>query len=172
MARPIPILSRRALERSSQDDPFVVFVTITHPTMTDVINLVIDGADYVWDDVTYAKSYFELELLTDIESPPEAKFSFPNVNRSAITKLRKVVSPCRVEFKIVSGSYFNMNVEPRVVKDGLTVETLYEAHALFLTEIKADQIMVEGRLRSWDYRQEQWPDKRVTKSLLPGVYAR
>lgn len=177
--RVIPVVSRRLLEQSSSSEPILVFVIITHPDISQPIRLVIDGDDYVINGDTFHKSYFELDLLTDGESPPQARFRFPNVDREAISRLRRVSSPCRVEFAILASSYFDLTASPRVVGDGLTVtweraptgSLMYRASSLWLTEVTADDVQVEGTLRSWDYRQESWPDKRVTQALLPGVYA-
>ena len=178
--RAIPVISRRLLEQSSSGVPILVFVTVSHPTLETPIRLVVDGADYVVNGDTFHQSFFELDLLTDTEQPPQARFRFPNVDRTAITLLRRVSGPCRVEFALLPASWFDLTVEPRTVKTGLTVtwsrapagSLIYKAASLFLTEITADQSQVEGTLRSWDYRQESWPDKRTTQALTPGVFAR
>lgn len=179
--RVIPIIAQRAAERSSSGNPVLIFVTVSHPTIETPIRLVVDGADYEVNGVTFHRSFFELDLLTDTESPPRARFRFPNVDREAITRLRMVSGPCRVEFALLPASYFDLTADPRVVKSGLTVtwarakdggSLIYKASALFLTEVTANQAQVEGTLRSWDYRQEQWPGKRSNQALLPGVYAR
>ena len=118
------------------------------------------------------QSAFDLVLLSDTDEPPRARFGFPNVDRASVNRLREVVDPPRVKFEIVPSNYFDLNVEPRVAKAGVTPTAIYTAKSLFLTDIKTDSVRVEGTLRSWDYRQEQWPDKRVTKPLLPAIYER
>jgi hypothetical protein len=179
MARTIPVLSRRILEQSSASDPILVFVSVTHPTMPNAIQLVVDGVDYLINGSTWHQSFFELDLLTDTEKPPQANFRFPNVDRAAITMLQNVSGPCRVEFALLPASYFDLTADPRTVKPGLTViwdrapagSLIYRAQSLFLTTITADQIQVQGTLRSWDFTTESWPDKRATQVLLPGVFA-
>ncbi len=170
--RSIPLIDRRAIEQSNSPDAELIFVTITHPEMAETVRLVVDGHDYLIDGKTWNKSAFELDLLTDGDRPPTAPFRFPNVDRTAIAKLRRVNGPCRVAFDVYSSAYFDLTADPRTVKVGLTLEPIYSAKALFLTEVTADDVMVEGTLRSWDYRQESWPDMRATKRLLPGAYAR
>lgn len=170
--RSIPIIDRRSMEQPSSGDAELVFVTITHSEMADVVRLVVDGYDYLIAGNIWHKSAFELDLLTDNDKPPSAQFRFPNVDRAAIAKLRSVTGPCRVAFEVYSSVYFDLSADPRTVKPGLTLEPIYSASALFLTEVTADDVAVEGTLRSWDYRQESWPDMRATKRLVPGAYAR
>lgn len=172
MARTVPVIAQRAHEKSSSPDADLVFVTITHPEMADTIRLVIDGADYVMDGATWSRSYFELDLVTDTEEPPRAQFSFPNVDRAAMNMLSRVNGPARVEFRIVSSAYFDLTVEPRTVKPGYTVENTYQAQCLDLRDVTADDATVSGTLASRDLRQEVYPNKRVTKALLPGAYMR
>jgi len=169
--RVVPIVTRESLERSSSGDAMLIFVAVTHPDLPDVIRLVTDGADYM-RAALWHKSWFELDLLADDERPPVARFRFPNVDRAAITMLARVSNPARVSFEVISSAWFDITAEPRTVKPGLTVEPAYEARHLYLTDISADQVQVEGTLRSWDYRQEAWPGLRATESLLPGVYVR
>lgn len=170
--RTIPVLNRKVLEQSSAGEAFLAFVTITHPQVSYTIRLVLDGADYEIGGNTWHKSFFELELITDTEQPPSAKFRFPNVDRAAITMLQAVANPPRVAFDLISTAYFDLTAEPRTVKPDTTVEYLYRARGLFLTDITADSVQVEGTLRGHDYRQESWPDKRVTQTLLPGAFVR
>lgn len=172
MSRVIPILSQKLMEASSSGDAILAFVTITHPNTPDIVRLVVDAADFMIAGQTFYASYFELNLLTDTEAPPSAEFSFPNVDRRAITLMRLVNSPPRVQFDLYSSEYFNLENDPRDVKDGLTLEPVYSAKSLYLTRMKATPSTVSGTLRSWDYRQETWPDKRVSQALLPGAYVR
>jgi hypothetical protein len=170
--RTIPVLNRKVLEQSSAGEAFLAFVTVSHPQMIEAIRLVLDGADYVIGSDTFHKSFFEIDLVSDDESPPKATFRFSNVDRVAITMLRSVASPPRVALDLISTAYFDLTVDPRTVKPATTVEYLYRARGLFLTGITADSIAVEGTLRGWDFRQESWPDKRVTQTLLPGAFVR
>lgn len=179
MARTLEVLSRRLLELSSSSEQILVFASVTHPMVPTPIQLVLDGVDYVINGSTWHQSYFELTLLTDTEKPPQATFKFPNVDRAAITMLQNVSGPPRVEFALLASSYFDLTADPRTVKPGLTItwnrapagNLTYLAQKLFLTNVTADQIQVQGTLRGWDYRQEAWPDMRATQVLLPGVFA-
>jgi hypothetical protein len=172
MTRTIPTVLQRSLEQSSSGDPILIFVEVTHPSLVQTIRLVRDGVDYVMDGETWARSWFEIDWLTDEESPPQAKFRFPNVDRAAITMLEKVDTPVRVALHVVSASYFDLGTDPRVARNGVTVEKAMTASGLFFTEVTADQVQVEGTLRSYDYRQEPWPVTRAIQSLTPALYMR
>jgi hypothetical protein len=172
MARSIPIASRRKLEDASSDEPVLLFATIRHRSLIDPIPLVLDNADYVLDGDTFHKSWFELELLSDDDKPPVAKFTFPNVDRQPINLLANVVGPATVDFRLIAASCFDLTADPRTVLPDVTVEPLYSASSLFLTDIQVDQVQVSGALRGYDYRQESWPSLRATQDRLPGVFMR
>ncbi|OJU12759.1 MAG: hypothetical protein BGN85_08840 [Alphaproteobacteria bacterium 64-11] len=172
MARTIPVVTRKSLEEASSGDPVLLFATISHRDLVEDITLVLDGADYVLDGITYSKSWFELDLISDDDQPPTAQFTFPNVDRVAFGMLSGVTYPARVSFKLIAASNFDLTVDPRTVLSAVTVETIYSADLLFLTDITIDAMQVQGTLRGFDYRQEVWPSRRATQDLLPGVFMR
>lgn len=170
MQRTIPLITQRTLETETSADATIMFVTISHPEVDGVIRLVADGEDYVFGGETYHKGGFELSLLTDDDTPPTARFTFPNVKREAMTRLEKVTSPAQVTFEAVSSAYFDINKVPRTAKSGVTPIAFYSARHLMLTEVNVTVSEVTGTLRSRDYRQEIWPGRRATPELTPGVW--
>ena len=170
--RVVPVLSRKLLQASSSEGAVLVFVTITHPLTLDVIRLVMSPVDHVLDGITFNKSWFNLNMLTDSERPPQAQFSFPNVDRQAMNLMRTIVGPPRVAFELYTSNFWEKTGDPRDEIDPLETAPLYTARSLYLTAVKITPAQVTGTLRSWDYSQERWPNKAVTKSLLPGVYVR
>lgn len=171
MARVVPVISRAEAERSSSGAAHLIFVEVSHPLMTEAVRLVVDGVDYLLNGGLWHRSSFELDLLTDEESPPRARFRFPNVDRRAIHMLEKVAEPAHVEFRVVTSSYFDLTADPRTVRPGMVAVPMYTARHLLLTDITADAVMVSGTLRSWDYRREMWPNRLAVRSLLPGAFA-
>jgi hypothetical protein len=177
-----PLANRKILE-ASDGDALLAFVTVTHPRTLDVIRLVLDGYKYTIPDVgVFEASWFEINLLDDTEKPPRLQFKFPNVNRQAISLLRDVYTPPRVELCLTTAEYFVQDpADPkgRVPVAGFVWSNqppdgslMYRARSLFLTDTSASGQAVEGTCRSWDYRQEEWPSLRAKQSLLPGTYAR
>lgn len=168
MARPIPIVTRRALEQPSSAEALLTFVTISHETLDAPIRLVLDAEPYVAAGARHEASWFELTLLSDGEGPPTARFSFPAIDRQALARLESVVEPARVAFKIIAASAFDLSASPRIEKT--TAVPIYTAESLFLTDVTLDAERCEGTVRSWDYRQEAWPNKRATQALAPGAW--
>lgn len=169
--RTLPEQVRQGYEASASGDADLIFVTITHPNLDSTIRLVTDGEDYVIDGLTYYKGGFDLEILSDDDGPPVSKFGFPNVDRKATMMLHKVNGPATVSFEVYSSSWFDLTASPRTVKPGVTIAATYSASNLFLTDITITPSSVNGTLRSWDYRQESWPNMMATQTLLPGVWA-
>lgn len=170
--RVLPERVRQSLESSASGDADIMFVTITHPELDGSIRLARDGADYLVDGETFHQSWFEIDILSDTDGPPKSRFRFPNVDRTAITMLREVVGPAIVAFDLYSSAWFDLSANPRTVKPGETLVATYSASNLFLTDITITPAEVSGTLRSWDYRQESWPDMLVSQEVFPGVWVR
>ncbi|PHP68177.1 hypothetical protein CSC94_05870 [Zhengella mangrovi] len=171
MTRSVPASTRLELEREASGEALLLFVDITHPELgNETIRLVSDGVDYELDGNLYTRGGFDLQLLTDSDQPPSAKFTFSNVDRSATNMLADVDGPAEVRMRAISTEYFNTREDPRVVLDGVTVVAAYDAQRLYLTDITMDDVACAGTLRGYDYRQESWPSKIATEALCPGLF--
>lgn len=166
--RSVPLVTARALEAQTSDDPLIVFVAVAHETLDAPIRLVLDQVDYLRSGALYHASAFELALLSDDDSPPMTRFTFPAVDRQALTRLAGVTEPATVSFEVLAASAFDPSTDPREEKPGASA--IYSATHLFLTDITVDAMSCEGTLRSWDYRQEAWPNLRATKAMAPGAW--
>lgn len=169
--RAVPIITRRELERSAQEEALVFLVAISHPDLPGVIRLVTDAVDYGFEGATWSKSAFDLTLLTeDDEAAPKAVFSFPNVNRRATAMLMKLPGRLRVDFRVMSTGWFDRASAPRRVKPGVTPAAAYEARHCTLSNVTVTAAAVTGELRAFDMRNEAWPARRVTLAQFPGVF--
>lgn len=166
--RAIPLVTARALEGQSSGDPLILFVTVAHEKLDAPIRLVLDESDYLRGGALYHRSAFELALLTDEDSPPVTRFTFPAIDRQALTRLAGVTEPATVSFEVLAASAFDLSKEPREERPGATA--IYSASNLFLTDVSVDAMACEGTLRSWDYRQEAWPNVRATMAIAPGAW--
>lgn len=170
MERTIDIITRRALEREVSADATIILVTISHAALDETIRLAGDGADWEFGGQTYHKGGFELTLVTDNDSPPTARFTFPNVKRPLMSRLETMTDAAEVTFEAVSSAYYDIMKEPRIAKSGMTPVAFYTARHLYLTDIEITADTVTGTLHSRDYRQEIWPGRRATPELTPGVW--
>lgn len=169
MARIIPLVTARALERASSDDALILLATIAHPFIDGPIRLANDLADWAVDGVVWRSSAFSLDLLGDGDAPPTARFAFPAVDRAALTRLAGVEEPARVDFQVWSAAAFDLSAEPRTATPGAT--PVYAARRLALADVTVDAATCSGTLRSWDYRQEAWPNLRATQARAPGAWS-
>lgn len=160
------------LEASNAAGLLLIFVTITHPETPEVIRLVLDGEDFELDGELYHKSWFEMTLLPDTDQPPSASVKFPNVDRQKTNLIRNVVGAPRVAFDLYSSRFFDLTAKPRVVKPAAVPVAMYSAKSLYLTNVRVTMNDFSATLRSWDYRQEQWPEMRATHDRLPALYLR
>lgn len=159
---------RREIEREATAELALIFLEVTHPALAEVIRVVNDPKDFVYRGVTYSKGYFELQLLTDNERPPEGRLSVQNVDQRIGNTLRTLVDPARLRIDVVAGSQFNLGVDPRT--EITPVYTEYVADYLYLIDVECDAMMLNGRIVSWDYTQELWPGVRATQDRLPGLF--
>ncbi|MFZ1682103.1 MAG: DUF1833 family protein [Rhizobiaceae bacterium] len=166
--RTIPLVTLEQLQAASTDEALIVFVTVSHEAIEAPIRLVLDHADYLRDGALYRAAPFRLDLVNDDERPPRARFSFPAVNREALTRLAAVSAPARVDCEILAAASFDLGVNPRQEKPGAI--PIYAARHLFLTDVSLDAAQCSGALRGWDYRQELWPNVLATQALTPGLW--
>jgi hypothetical protein len=181
MPRYTPILNRKMAQASSSGEVLLAFITITHPRSVEIIRLVLAGYDYLVEGNLFNKAWMEIGLLEDTYRPSTFQFQFPNVDRRQINLLRSVVSPPRLTLELTTTAYFDLSKKPREPRSDVTFVwsnqppdgvLSYRARGLFITDTSASSSTVQGTVRSWDYRQEEWPSLRAKESLLPGTYAR
>ncbi|WP_337183859.1 DUF1833 family protein [Shinella sp.] len=167
--RDIPQSARRELERQESAEIFLIFLTIRHRSLPEPVRVVSDPADYMLDGNRYQGFEFEISLLSDTEEAPTARLTVQNVDRRIGEAVRDAVSPPRLDIEVIAGSQFDMTVTPRVPLDG-SVERVYAARHLYLTDVDGDVLQLTGTIRLWDYTQETWPALRATQNRFPGLY--
>lgn len=86
------------------DDPFLMFVTISHPEFP-TIYLVNNTVDQVSRGQVYTAFPMEVTLPTDDgETNREVKISFDNVSLELLDELRSVITPMDVKIEMVLAS--------------------------------------------------------------------
>lgn len=150
------------------NDVDLVFLTISHETLSDPIRVVRDNKQYLRNGVTWLAFWFEIELLTDEDEPPSATLTVQNVDLRIGQALEDLRSPARVQFELFNSEDFNLTVDPRVPIGSPTPE--YNAPHLFLANCRLDAMNVSGQLQGWNYTQRAWPGIRANQNRLPGLF--
>lgn len=160
---------RNDLEASANADIPVLFATITNPLLSEPIRVVNDVVDYEWQGERFIGFPFEIELVTDGDRPPSAKFRLHNINGIIGRTVQRLKTTSRIRLDIVAASDFAAPVSNLRVEIGTpTVE--YTANMLRLRNVSGDAMAVEGELWSYDLSREPYPAIRTTKDRLPGLY--
>lgn len=166
--RDIPSTVREQIERQETSEFVLIFLTISHPMLTEPIRVVSDPENFIYGGKEYVGFNFDITLLNDDDRPPRARLSVQNVDRIIGQTVLNAVNPARVDIKVISGDQFDLSVSPRqpIGEPAL----MYHAQQLYLTEVDGNPAVISGTLRSWDYTQEVWPGIRSTETRTPGLY--
>jgi len=167
-SRNVGVSLQRELQRQSSQEAVLAFVTISHEDITDPIRVVTDTKDFVYDGYTWTGFWFDIQILSDNERPPETRIRVANVDRKVGSALKAIVSPARFKIELLPLSDFDTTVEPRTLISSANVA--YTADHLYLIDIESDDLEVTGRIVSWNYVQELWPGVRATQARCPGLY--
>lgn len=158
---------RRFAEASFSDEVDLVFLTLSHPDITD-INVVWDTVNFIYNSITWIGFPFDITIMTDDEQPPKATLTIQNVDSQIGETIRTLFTPPRLKIEILSSTDFNLTVNPRTPIG--TPTAVYTADRLFLTNVRVDPIAVQGDIEGWNYLQRVWPGKRARQDLLPGLF--
>jgi hypothetical protein len=166
--RTIPAGARREADREESADNLVVFLTVTHKTLTDPIRVVSDPVDHTLGGAVFTGFQFDISILTDTEDAPFAQLRIQNADRRIGEALRSLDTPPKIRLEVISGSEFDQTVDPRA-EIGTAART-YVADELLLTAVDADALFVTGRLQARDYARELWPGRMATQEFFPGLF--
>lgn len=170
MPRSITSTFRRESEAEFSDEVDLCFLTITHGTLLDPIRVVWDNKDFIYGGHTFIGFPFEIELLTDDESPPTARLSIQNVDQIIGETIRSLNSPPQIKIELLSSSDFDITVNPRVANTSPEPNVVYMADKMFLINVTVDVFQVSGEIQGWNYLQRVWPGKRARQEYLPGLF--
>lgn len=170
MPRNVTASFRQAAESSFNDEVDLVFLTITHPTLSEPILLNWDTKDFVYGGATFTGFPFDIELLSDDEGPPTARLQIQNIDPRIGDTIRMLTTPPQLKIELLSSADFNLTVDPRVELGSPTPTVVYSADRLFLVNVAVDVISISGQIVGWDYVQRVWPGKRATQAYFPGLF--
>lgn len=166
--RSLPTTFRAAIEDPNNDDPPLVFLTLSHDDLVEPLRFVWDVVDYILNGRVYIGFPFEITLLSDQEEAPRGQLVVQNIDRKVGAVVQSLSNPVGVAIEIYSASDFDLTVRPRVAIG--TPQRAYRADNLYLRNVSGDAMTVSGELTSWDYISQPWPSRYAVESLLPGLF--
>ena len=166
--RSLPTTFRAALEDPHNDDPPLVFLTLSHADLTDPIRCVWDTVDYVLSSNTYIGFPFEISLPSDGDGEPQGRLTIQNVDRRIGEAVLALSGPPLVTIEIYAASDWDLTVVPRVPLG--TPALAYRAGNLYFRQISVDASTASGALTSWNFASQPWPGKVAMAGILPGLF--
>lgn len=167
MTRNVTPTYRLSSESSFADEVNLIFLTITHSLITPIY-VVNDTTDFSLGVNTYIGFPFDIEILSDDESPPTARLTIQNVDPRIGDSIRSLMTPPTLTISLYSSDDWNLNLTPRIPIGTPTV--IYSAGPLFLINVSVDVLAITGQIVGWDYQQRVWPAERATQANFPGLF--
>ena len=167
-SRTVDVSLQRELEKQESAEALLVFLTISHKSLEDDIRVVADTKTYTRSAGLFQAFWFDIQLLTDNDSPPTTRLEVQNVDLEIGNIVRKIETPPKVKIELLPLSDFDLTATPRTVLS--TEHVIYSAEELFMTNISVDDLVVSADIISWAYTQEEWPGIRATQFRCPGLF--
>ena len=157
------------IEKQVSEEAFLTFLTIYHEDLHEPIRVVSDPENFILDGNEYVGFKFDINLLSDNDSPPKAKLSIANIDEQIGRAVLRSTSPVNLSMEVIPLSEFDMNTYPRTALN-VDVIRAYRAPHLRLIDVTGDVMQVSGTIKSWDYSQEPWPALKATENRFPGLF--
>jgi hypothetical protein len=170
MPRAISQSFRTAAFAENSGDVPLLFAELTHPDWATPFRFVSDTSDYIWQGRTYLGAMFDVEIVSDTDQPPTARFVFPNIDTEVGRVIESTVSPPMIRLDIISSAFFNLTVNPRLPLGGVQPAAEYSASNMWISDISVDAIQVAGRISSLDITREGAHKFRCTKERTPALF--
>ena len=172
MPRNITVSIRKELEAQFSPEADLLFLTLTHTLLSEPVRVVNDTKDFVYDGNTFTGFPFDIQILSDDESPPKAQIAIQNIDSRIGETIRGLRTPVRMKLELLSSVDFDLSVDPRVELGGGSpgATVLYSFDKAFLVNCKVDFLTVTGDIMGWDYQQRVWPGRRATQDRFPGLF--
>ena len=170
MARNISDNMRNELLQEGGNVFPLYFVTLTHPTMPTPVHIVNDMPElsYILDGVTYTALPFQVQPMSDTDTPATAPLAIQNVDRVIGAWLLGFDTPLQASIKVILSDQFDLTQNPRLPIGTPFVE--YTLPYAELTNVTLDAVSISGDLNIWDFRQERYPQFFSSQSKTPGLF--
>ena len=167
-ARTVPYGVIRESIREESAEAYLIFLTMTHDSLSDAVRVVSNPVDCVLDGFTFTGFRFNITLVSDNEQPPFAQLQIQNVSRLMNEVILNIKTPPKFRVEVIAASEFNLTVDPHT--EIATAGRTHLAEELTIGNVDADALSITGRLQTWDYTSEIWPGIMATQDAFPGLF--
>ena len=134
-----------------------VLLDINHPDLTDTLRFVNSQTDVVSNGHTYSSFPFEIVIPdADGDVPQKASLRIDNISREVYAAIWALDPSPSVVISIA------MSSQPDVIE--------YQTGRLYLNQVQADEMVLEGELIPLQYSRETWPGAVVNPARFPGLW--
>lgn len=134
----------------------LLLLTISHPMRGAPVRLARNAAAVTSRGETYAAAWFEADVVTDMDGPPRAELTIPNVDRAIGFWADGLDGPPEVTLEVVASDHLD--------------EPVYRAARLQLRNVEILPMTVKGQLTSRDYSSEPCGTIHVNPGRFPGLF--
>jgi hypothetical protein len=153
-------LSATAIHEAFTEHSHVAWYTlldIAHPDLTDTLRFVNSQTDVVSNGNTYHSFPFEIVLPdADGDVPQKASLRIDNISREVYAAIWALDPSPSVIISVALSS------QPDVIE--------YQTGRLYLNQVRADEMVLEGELIPLQYSRETWPGAVVNPARFPGLW--
>lgn len=134
-----------------------ILLDIEHPDLTATLRFVNAYSNVVSNGNTYISFPFEIVLPdSDGENPQRAVLRIDNISREVYAAIWALDPSPSIRISVVLSS------QPNVVE--------YQSGKLYINQVTADEIALEGELVPKQYSTESWPGAVVNPERFPGLW--
>lgn len=134
-----------------------ILLDITHPDLSGPMRFVNSQSDVVSNGNTYHSFPFEIVLPdADGDVPQKAMLRIDNVSREVYAAVWALDPSPTVVISVA------LSNQPDVIE--------YQTGRLFLNQVTADEMVLEGELVPLQYSRETWPGAVVNPDRFPGLW--
>ena len=134
-----------------------VLLDIEHDELTGPLRFVNSRSDVISNGNTYHSFPFEIVLPdADGDTPQKASLRIDNISREVYAAIWALDPSPSVVISIILSSH------PDVIE--------YQTGRLFLNQVSADEMVLEGELTPMQYSRETWPGAVVNPARFPGLW--
>lgn len=150
-----PLLAQ--LYASNSNDPFLVLLTLTHPSFVSTVYLVNNNEDIISNGNTFVAFPMDITIPADDgRTEKNAQIVFDNVSLELIDEIRSVTSPIEVQLQMVLAS------------DPDTVEI--ELSELKMGNVSYNASTITADLYLDDFLNTDLSNEKYTPTIYPGLF--